>query len=171
MDKIKYIVLALIVVLIIGGGIWLAKEKSAGPAGEQSFEEPATADEGAVSAPTTEAAATGTPAKTTTAKPKTITPAPGAVTLPYAEALAKYGQNGYRFQFADNCQIKPSSLVVKKGVRYMLDNRDDVAHRISVGSASYSLKAYGYAVPTASVAGAYNVYCDGRTVGKIHIEP
>lgn len=161
MDKIKYIVLALIAVLIIGGGIWLAKEKSAGPVGEQVFEEPIVAEN--------DISATSTPT-TTPAKPAAPS-ASAAAPLSYADALAKYGQNGYRFHFIDNCQLKLSSLVVKKGSKYMLDNRDDIAHRISVGSASYSLKAYSYAILTASVVGTKNVSCDGQVLGKITVVP
>ncbi len=65
------------------------------------------------------------------------TPAPTGTTpsnLSYNQALMIYGPQGnnYRIQIAANCQATPSTLSLKKGVKFMLDNRDSVSHTFVV---------------------------------------
>lgn len=118
-------------------------------------------------------AASSTP--TTTEKAKTTTktqpkPAAGAVSQSYTDALKTYSASGYRFQIV-NCQMTPLTLVVKKGSTFMIDNRDNQSHKISVGNATYSIGSYNFTIATAKTLGSYYVRCDSRGSAKITVVP
>jgi hypothetical protein len=126
------------------------------------------------SASSTDATATSTPTSTV-AKPKpavtskTSAGAGGAITESYADALKAYSASGYRLQIV-NCASTPNSLTLKKGIKFMIDNRDSTTHKIKVDTTTYTVKGYGYVVATAGKIGSTNLYCDGRNVAKIVIE-
>ncbi|HYE22381.1 MAG TPA: hypothetical protein VD998_02205 [Verrucomicrobiae bacterium] len=93
--------------------------------------------------------------------------------LTYTEALKIYGQSGnnFRFQFTTGCAGSPSKLVMKKGTKFMIDNRDTVAHTIVVGSQSYRLQKYGFIIATARDIGDYAIKCDGINRSQILVQP
>jgi hypothetical protein len=103
--------------------------------------------------------------------PAAPTPAPAPARLSYTEALKIYGVNGYRFQFSDNCLGIPGRLTIKKGGKFMLDNRDDVAHTIKLGSQTFRLSKYGFAIATASQTGDLDILCDGVTRAELLVQP
>lgn len=113
---------------------------------------------------------TTTPTSATTKKTTTATKAVGAVTQSYADALKAYSATGYRMQFV-NCRASPGSLIIKKGKTFMLDNRDNKSHRIKVGSTTYTVGAYGYAIATARTLDVNYILCDGAGAAKITVEP
>lgn len=88
--------------------------------------------------------------------------------LTFTQAIDKYGST--RFEFV-NCNGFPGSFTLKKGSKYMLDNRDDAAHTIGVGSQSYKLGALSFAIETASQVGTLNVTCDGGGAAKLIVQP
>ncbi|MEI6510442.1 MAG: hypothetical protein WCO25_00180 [Candidatus Uhrbacteria bacterium] len=100
-----------------------------------------------------------------TPKPKTL-----AVDVPlnYGDAVNEYGD--VRFQFVA-CHGTPGSMVAKKGSVMMLDNRDDKAHVIAMGAATYKLKALDYALAIASETGDLQVTCDGGGAANISVQP
>jgi hypothetical protein len=116
--------------------------------------------------------ATSTPTTTekTTAAKTTVKASPGAVSQSYADALKTYSASGYRFQIVD-CQMTPGSLVIKKGSTFMVDNRDNAAHKIAVGNTNYSVGAYGFVIATAKVLGVNYIRCDNRGSAKITVSP
>jgi len=117
--------------------------------------------------PTTTKAAPKVIKKTTS--PTTNISSPAAE-LSYNEAVAKYGGSGYRMQFI-GCSAVPGSMTVKKGVKFMLDNRNDKPHTIGVGTASYKLAAYGWVAVSISAEGKINITCDGGGSGFINVQP
>lgn len=90
----------------------------------------------------------------------------------YQKALDTYA---FRIQFKDCHGIgEPpavgGSLVLKKGTKLMLDNRDKVAHTIAFKGVSVRVGAENFAVVTASVLGIYNVTCDGGGAASLNVE-
>ncbi len=70
----------------------------------------------------------------------------GTTTVPtkdYGVAVGIYGKSGYRFQFA-NCSGIPGWLTMKLGTKFMIDNRDNKSHQISIGTKIYKLAAYDF---------------------------
>lgn len=97
-------------------------------------------------------------------KPASSAPKPATVSFPknYGEAFNAYSQSGNYFQFSECIPTGRNSLVLKKGLYFMIDNRDQVSHRFGVGNKSYNVAALGYViVPTPATAGDYNITCDG----------
>ncbi len=115
---------------------------------------------------------TGQPAASSTDQTATSTPPAAKKTgssnnLAYNQALAIYQKNGYRIQFSE-CRAIPSSLAIRQGVKYMLDNRDSVAHTIKVGTSTYNLPGYGYMIVTAYNLGINNVSCSGGGMNTVN---
>jgi len=107
-----------------------------------------------ITTPTTPTTQSTTPAKTVVA-PKTVTPV-----MNYADLVNKY--TGYRFQFANNCSTaSPSAFVIKSGSKFMIDNRENIAHTFTFDKQKYAVKPYGYAIITTRTAGSQAVFCDG----------
>ena len=100
--------------------------------------------------PTTSPLASVSGSPMASATPVGATKTPGAATLSYQQALAKYGGN--RIQFTDTCQASPAALSVKNGTGIMLDNRSKTARTVSVGTVKYYMAGYGFRIiaPTSS---------------------
>ena len=98
-----------------------------------------------------------------------------AVSLPatkaYLDAIKVYKNVGYYFQFVD-CHGAPGTLTLKKGTKFMLDNRDESAHKIAItGGQSFNIKAYGFAIATApSTLGTHYITCDGGGAASILVQ-
>lgn len=93
-----------------------------------------------------------------------------AVELPtdYGDAVNTYGMT--RFQFSE-CNGTPGSIIVTRGSVVMLDNRNDDARTIAIGSKSYDIDAYGFVLYTADETGDLSVTCDGGGAGILHVKP
>lgn len=98
-------------------------------------------------------------------------PAP-PVSERYQSAVAIYGERGtgYRFQF-NECSGTPGELTVKKGVRYMLDNRDNEEHTFRVGPNAVNIPAWDFAILTAETVGQWYITCDGGGAAVIKVQP
>ncbi len=81
--------------------------------------------------------------QTSTTTPKKTAPAPSSS---YTQALKTYGTN--RIQYDQDCVAIPSQVAFKGGTKVMLDNRDDVAKKVTIGTTTYSLAAWGYKIAT-----------------------
>lgn len=68
----------------------------------------------------------------------------GSEGLTYGEAVNQYPVA--RIQLNTSCQGTPSRLILKKGAKFMLDNRANVARSIAIDGKTYSLEAYGFSV-------------------------
>ena len=88
----------------------------------------------------------------------------------YVEALAKYRSSGAYFQIV-NCRGTPGTMTLKRGVVFMVDNRDNADHRIGVGNRSYDLGPYGFIIVSAATAGISNITCDGGGAAQIRVQP
>ncbi len=96
----------------------------------------------------------------------------GSVLLPtknYTAALALYGGQGNRFQFV-KCSGLPGTMTIKRSAKFMIDNRDNAAHQISLGGYTYPLKAYDFALIQVQKTGDYNITCDGGGAAHISVE-
>ena len=102
----------------------------------------------------------------------TKTEAPLSATQRYLDAIKIYKNTGYYFQFVD-CHGAPGSLVMKKGKKFMLDNRDDRTRKIAiVGGQSFQISAYNFAIATApSALGLHYITCDGGGAASILVQP
>lgn len=98
---------------------------------------------------------------------KTKTGTTNVETKDYGIAIGVYGKSGYRFQFS-NCSGNPGSLIMKLGTKFMIDNRDDKSHQIGIGTQSYKLGAYDFAIISIKKIGSFNITCDGG--GAAHID-
>ncbi|OGL66440.1 hypothetical protein A2856_01985 [Candidatus Uhrbacteria bacterium RIFCSPHIGHO2_01_FULL_63_20] len=98
------------------------------------------------------------------------TPKPPAAPKPltYQGALELYGDR--RIQFV-SCHGTPGSMVLGKGAKFMLDNRDKKAHTVKVGTTAYKLGALNFAIATAREVGTFNVTCDGAGAATIQVQP
>ncbi len=119
---------------------------------------------------------TSTTVPASTAPKKTITPVkttppPLSATQKYLDAIRMYKNVGYYFQFVD-CHGLPGTLTLKKGKKFMLDNRDAKSHKIAiVGGQSFTIGAYNFAVATApSTAGTHYITCDGGGAASITVQ-
>lgn len=90
-------------------------------------------------------------------------------TQSYTDALEIYGKSGYRLQIS-NCSGTPGSFTLKMGVKFMLDNRDNKTHQIVVGTRSYRLAAYDFAIVSINKAGIFNATCDGGGAASILVQ-
>ncbi len=118
-----------------------------------------------------EVAPSNTKASGSTIKKPSGTAAPLSATKAYLDALKIYKTTGYYFQFV-NCHGSPGSFTLKAGKKFMLDNRDGVAHKIKVqGGQSFNISAYGFAIATApSTVGDHYIDCDGGGAAKIVVQ-
>lgn len=90
-------------------------------------------------------------------------------TKDYGAAVGVYGKSGYRFQFS-NCSGNPGTLTMKVGTKFMIDNRDNISHKISIGTKSYQLAAYDYAIVTIQKVGKFNITCDGGGSASVWVQ-
>jgi hypothetical protein len=113
-------------------------------------------------------------AASSTVKKSTVKPAPAplSATQRYLDAIKIYKTAGYYFQFVD-CHGLPGSLTLKKGKKFMLDNRDNKTRKIAiVGGQSFNLTAYNFAIATApSTPGTHYITCDGGGAASILVQP
>ncbi len=157
MSKLK---ITIIVVAVIGGGVWLLNNDSVNPLSYMT-------------SPTPTSTPTPSPAKVTgiNSVKKTAMPVPTSA-LSYTQLVEQYGTN--RIQFDQDCNATPKSAVFKNGTRILLDNRSNQARTISVSGSNYSLVAYGYRVVTLSspsVPMTLNINCNTKfNVGTIQLQ-
>ncbi len=111
--------------------------------------------------------------KTTTPTVKTAPPtiAVKSVTTPlnYTQALNLYRGAGAYFQLV-KCNGNPGMISLKKGVKFMVDNRDRVTHRIGLGKSVFTIKPYGFLILTASYPGTSPLTCDGGGAAQLNVE-
>ncbi len=88
-------------------------------------------------------------------------------TVAYSNALDIYRKSGYYFQFA-GCHGTPGSITMKRGVKFMIDNRDNVGHVFKFGQNTYVLGAYGFGIiATPNTLGKNLITCDGGGAATI----
>lgn len=160
--KIVYVAAGIILLGVVGYLVWGQKTKNGG-------------NEKSQTATGTSQITTSTRTSPKTAAPKTTAPkttAPVAATQKYLDALKIYKTSGYYFQFVD-CHGSPGSLVLKKGKKFMLDNRDNQTRKIAiVGGQSFNITAYNFAIATApSSLGVHYITCDGGGAAAISVQP
>lgn len=108
--------------------------------------------------------------KTVAKQVATTTPTP-VPTLTYADAVKKFREAGYLFQFL-NCKSTPGSLIMKVGKEFMIDNRDGVKRKIGIFSlSSYDVDPYSFIIIKApQTPGQYYLTCDGGGAGSISVQ-
>lgn len=100
---------------------------------------------------------------------KTNTGTSTVATKSYTDSLAIYGKSNARFQIS-NCSGRPGSFTIKKGTKFMVDNRDSVAHTFGIGTQTFKLGAYDYAIITVSKPGTHTITCDGGGAAQVVIQ-
>ena len=119
--------------------------------------------------PVVETPAETVPAGSTGGDASSSVPAANPGPLTFEQALEIYSANGYRFEFA-SCHGRPGSLSMKVGTKFMLDNRDPLAHTFVAGSSTYHIGPYGFAIATAKDLGTYNITCDGGGAAQVVVQ-
>ncbi len=151
-NKTLYIVIAVAVIVIVGGVWWYMQGQYVGAPNNYSA--------GQNSSPSTESTSTtissGTPAK-----------------LSYEKAMALYGDR--RIQFDSKCVVTPNFPTFKIGTTIMLDNRSNKTRIISLDGADYAVKAYDYAVVTLHTGASlpHTMYIDcanGESNGRVLLQ-
>lgn len=173
MEKQKVIVIIAVAVAAVSGVSLLIfgrgpAEKQPGTAATVNGEAATTSPAAATSTTTTSTTKTTTTNGTKKTITKSTVTAAASATDKYIAATKAY--TNLRFQFV-NCKATPGSFTVKKGTKFMLDNRDNAAHKIAVGKTVYSLGAYGWTVATANVVGLTYITCDGGGSARITVQP
>ncbi len=104
-----------------------------------------------------------TPVEPTATAPKKLT---------YDEALRIYGAGGnnYRFQFSANCLSTPGRIAMSSGTKFMIDNRDTVAHKFTLGKQTFNVSKNGFVIVTASEKGTLPLVCDGDTRSEVIVQ-
>lgn len=177
MQKNSNLIIAIAVILVILGGVafMLDSKKNEDKSGAQQGDNINPADSNNVAYNNyTQDGVDETPEEElvpASQPPSSRQPAPARLT--YDQALATYGSSGnnYRFQFTANCQSVPSSLTLKKGSKFMLDNRDAEAHTFKIGTQTIRLNKYAFAVVTARQTGDLNIICDSVNRAKLLVQP
>jgi len=175
--KVFFVIFALVILFIIFALVYGAnrsaknQEKLAQDM-DLSFLNVTTTSGGLTTAQTLEksASVSGTSAvtKTVTAKTTKTTATSLSAAPTYLKTLNVYRTSGYYFQFV-NCSGSPGSLLMKKGVKFMMDNRDKKAHKFVVMGKTYLLGAYGYTIVTADKIGKHFITCDGGGAAQITV--
>ncbi|PIR76039.1 MAG: hypothetical protein COU32_04190 [Candidatus Magasanikbacteria bacterium CG10_big_fil_rev_8_21_14_0_10_42_10] len=99
----------------------------------------------------------------------TKTPTTTVETEDYGAAFAIYGKSGYRLQFSA-CSGNPGYMTMKRGVKFMIDNRDNERHDIAIGTNTYTLEAYDFAIVSIQKAGDFAITCDGGGAAHVLIQ-
>ncbi|MSU75361.1 MAG: hypothetical protein EXS55_02505 [Candidatus Magasanikbacteria bacterium] len=88
----------------------------------------------------------------------------------YTEAINKYQHVGAYFQFVQ-CHGIPGVINIKRGTNFMIDNRDTVPHIFKIGTTSYDLGPYDYAIAVAPrFPLKYFITCDGGGAAQIYVQ-
>ncbi len=154
-----YLAGAIVVIVVVGAIIYHESDKNA----------PVAINSGSVQTSVSQSSATSTASSTAVAVP----PAAASGNSAYTEALAEYP---YRIQF-DQCEATVSfpgaigSLAIRKGDKFMLDNRDPAPHTFKFENQTLTIGGYGYAIVTADLLGQGPVYCDGTNRVSLNVEP
>lgn len=90
--------------------------------------------------------------------------------LTFEEAMKLFGLFGYRYQFVE-CHGMPGNFVMKQNTRFMLDNRDPVAHNFVVATQSFLIPGYDFAIALARDLGKYMITCDGGGAAGMEVVP
>jgi hypothetical protein len=90
-------------------------------------------------------------------------------TLNYTEALNFYRNKGAYLQLV-HCSSNPGAISLKKGVKFMVDNRDKVSHRIGLEGRTFVVKPYGFLLLSAFKAATVTLTCDGGGSAQVNIE-
>lgn len=169
LSREEKMIIGVIAVAVLGVTLWVYKNGNLNSTKASPDDEhfpTSTTEQTATTTPTT------TPAKTPAAaakKPVTTTKTPSVKAGEnYADVLKTYAN--WRFQFV-NCQSTPSTFLIKKGSKFMLDNRDAKSHTYKVGTAAYNLGAYGWVLATANTLGNLDVTCDGINRALLKVVP
>ena len=85
----------------------------------------------------------------------------------YTQAVNQY--TGFRIQFT-NCSGNPSSLTVKAGQKFMLDNRDTRSHDFGIANLIFQTAAHDYSIVSGTKVGSYNITCDGGGTTRLTVE-
>ncbi len=164
----KYIYIGLAIILLIIIFAFAFRNNGA----DQTDSDSADSQENLTSA---DGSATSTTSTADTTKkstsPTKAPPAPLSATQRYLDAIKIYKTSGYYFQFVD-CHGLPGSLTLKKGKKFMLDNRDAKTRKIAIkGGQSFTITAYNFAIATApSKPGTYYITCDGGGAASILVQ-
>jgi hypothetical protein len=153
------IIAGAVAVVVIGAGWYFSSRANQA---SQGANQPAAGEQTELSNTNSSAS---NPAKTTGIKTTTNTLKAGQV---YAEARDEYQ---YRFTFLQ-CHGTPGSLNVKAGSKIMLENGDDVSHKIALGSQVFTIGGHKFVIATApSKAAGYYITCDGGGAAQLFVYP
>lgn len=95
---------------------------------------------------------------------------PTTYKLTYAQALKIYRTSGYYLQI-DSCRGRPGIMTIKKGSKFMIDNRDPLAVKIGLGGKNYLIPKYGFTIISADRVGINYLTCNGGGAAQINVQP
>ncbi len=78
----------------------------------------------------------------------------------YANLMLKYKDR--MVQFNPECAVVSNKVGFKQGTDILLDNRDNTAAKIVIGSRTFNLPAYGYKVIDLPTIGSFQLDCNKR---------
>ncbi len=160
------------VVLVVGGyfgwkKILVNPPQPAATASEQAAPSPADVKSASEGAETSDV--NTMPSTIDKQQPATPVTKTASGPLSYEAALNLYRQAGGYFQLV-KCSASPGMISLKRGVKFMVDNRDKTLHRIGFGKAAYTVKGYSFLILTATAPGTVTLTCDGGGAGQVNIE-
>lgn len=102
-----------------------------------------------------------------TPKPQTQSPKP---TITRDQAYKTYSQKGLYIQLID-CVGYPSSLIMKQGTNFMLENKSDLLSSVVIKSQTVLLPAKSFTIVSAKDLGFYKVLCNGKNALQLQVSP
>lgn len=163
----KYIYIAAAVILLAVILYFIFAKKTSQP----NYGNQTTSTVGETNATSTITSPTSSATKSVSTKPSSQTDLPLSATQKYIDAVRIYKNVGYYFQFKD-CHAAPGYLTLKKGKKFMLDNRDGQIRKISIqGGQTFQIKPYDFAIATApTTIGTHNITCDDGGTASIFVQ-
>jgi len=160
----KILVIAAVIIIVLAGTYFGLRRAGVISKPAPPLETPTIEEQPAPAATSTE--------QTTTTKQKTASAKKPAVPLPamlYSEAINVFANK--RIQITENCQLIPSSMVVKNGTSIMFDNRTADLKLLRIDSREYYIEAYNFKIiPLSEKTLPHTVQIDcgsGRNNGQI----
>lgn len=169
MDKNTKILLGIVaVVIVLGGLIWVVfSNNSAGLDSSNSTSSDYLKSIQPIPTSTTDTSNANVSAGIYSSVPR-VGDAEKNITL-YVDMVKKF--SGNRFEFSNDCTlVSINAIVIKTGVKFMIDNRDKKPHVFSFAGQKYSVPDYGYAIVATPKIGIQPIYCDGVQRATVNVQ-
>ncbi|PIR44075.1 hypothetical protein COV23_01840 [Candidatus Wolfebacteria bacterium CG10_big_fil_rev_8_21_14_0_10_31_9] len=118
----------------------------------------------------TDSIATTTSSSTESKTPPTYKPQPQIQKISRDQAYKTFSQKGLYIQLID-CVGYPSSLIIKQGTNFMIENKSDLLSSIVIKSQTVLLPTKSFIIISAKDLGFYKILCNGKNALQLQVSP